>query len=140
MAALVNGTFNKDWENPHGMYYQLSAEGLWLGGGLYNVEKTLIDKIRYAMAKKPKELEAVLNEKKFKKLFAGTFQGEKSKIIPKELKEAAQNQPLIYNKQFYYGAEASDPDILLQKNLMKIMVGYLEASLPVAKWLEKAIK
>ncbi len=140
MAALVNGTFNKDWGNPNGIYYQFSAEGLWLGGGMYNVEKPLLEKIRNAMAKKPKELDAVLGEKKFKKLFAGTFQGEKSKIIPKELKAAAEKQPLIYNKQFYYGAEAKDPAIFYQPDLLKIMMGYLEASMPVAKWLEKAIK
>lgn len=140
MAALVNGSFNKDWGNPNGMYYQMSAEGIWLGGGLYNVEKPLLTKIRTALAKKPKEIDALLKEKKFKKLFAGTFQGEKSKILPKEFKEAAEKQPLIYNKQFYYGAEANDPAILYQPDLLKIMKGYLEASLPVAKWLEKAVK
>jgi len=140
MAGLVNGTFNKDWSNPHGLYYQFSAEGFWLGGGLYNVEKPLLEKVRNAMAKKPKEIEAILSEKKFKKLFGGTFQGEKSKIIPKELKEAAEKQPLIYNKQFYYSSEEHNPEILYKKDLLKVMVGYLETSMPVAKWLEKAIK
>ena len=140
MAALVNGTFNKDWGNPNGIYYQMSAEGMWLGGGLYNVEKPLLEKVRNAMAKKPKEIDALLAEKKFKKLFGGTFQGEKSKIIPKELKPAAEKQPLIYNKQFYYGAETKDVEVLYKTDLLKIMLGYLEASMPVAKWLEKVIK
>lgn len=137
MAALVNGTFNKDFGNPNGMYYQFSAEGMWLGGGLYGPEKSAIENIRMAMAKKPKEIEALLNEKKFKKLFGGTLQGEKSKIIPKELKEAAAKQPLIYNKQFYFGAETDDPDYILMPDLLKKMVQYLEASLPVSKWMEK---
>lgn len=137
MAALVNGTFNKDFGNPKGMYYQFSAEGMWLGGGLYGPEKDAVTNIRNAMAKKPKEIEAILSEKKFKKLFGGTFQGEKSKIIPKELKAAAEKQPLIYNKQFYFGAQTDDPDYITMPDLMKKMIQYLEASLPVAKWLDK---
>jgi uncharacterized protein (TIGR02453 family) len=140
MAALVNGTFNKDWGNPHGLYYQLSAEGMWLGGGIYQPDKPILEKIRAALAKKPKEIDAILAEKSFKKLFGGTFQGEQSKILPKELKEAAEKQPLIYNKQFYYASENKDPKVILKPDFMQVMVKHLEASMPVAKWLEKAIK
>lgn len=140
MSALVNGTFNKDWGNPYGLYYQLSAENMWLGGGIYQPEKGMLEKIRNAMAKKPREIEAILNEKSFKKLFGGTFQGEQSKIIPKELKEAAAKQPLIYNKQFYFGADFKDPKIILKPDFMKTMINHLEVSLPVSKWLEKTIK
>jgi uncharacterized protein (TIGR02453 family) len=140
MAGLVNGSFNKDWNNPHGLYYQLSAEGMWLGGGFYQPEKIILEKIRNSMAKKPKEIDTILNEKSFRKLFGGTFQGEKSKILPKELKAAAEIQPLIFNKQFYFGAEYSDPKVFLKPDFMKLMLSHLEASMPVTKWLEKAIK
>jgi uncharacterized protein (TIGR02453 family) len=140
MAALVNGTFNKDWGNPHGLYYQLSAEGMWLGGGIYQPDKIILEKIRAALAKKPKEIDVILGEKSFKKLFGGNFQGEQSKILPKELKEAAEKQPLIYNKQFYFACDNKDPKIILKPDFMQVMVKHLEASMPVAKWLEKAIK
>ncbi len=140
VAAIVNGTFTKDFGNPKGLYYQFSAEGVWTGGGLYQPEKSAIEQVRMAMAKKPKEINTLLSDKNFKKLFGGTFLGEQSKIIPKELKEAAEIQPLIYNKQFYFAAEYEDPKVLLKPDLMKFMLNHLEASLPMMKWLEKTIK
>ena len=140
VAAMVNGTHKKDWNNPRGLYYQFSAEGMWLGGGLYQTEKSIMEDVRIAMYQNPKEFEALMKDKKFKKMFGGTLQGEKSKIIPKELKEAAEKQPLIYNKQFYFGAEYEDAKILYSPDLMKTLISYLEASLPVAKWLAEAVK
>lgn len=139
-TALVNGSFNKDHSSPKGLYYQMSAEGMWIAAGLYQPDKAALEKVRTAMAKRPKEIDALLKEKNFKKFYGGTFRGEKSKIIPKELKPAAEIQPLIYNKQFYFSGEYKDPAVLYKPDLMKIMVQHLDASLPMIKWLEKTIK
>ena len=53
--------------------------------------------------------------KKFKKVF-GEINGEKNVRLPKELQEAGEKQPLIYNKQFYVYT-SFPPEIIFEEGL-----------------------
>lgn len=139
VAALINGTYKKDFQNPNGIYIQLSAEGVWLGGGNYMPGKEELIQIRNHIAANPKKIESILADKEFKKIYGGFATSELSKIIPKELKSAAEKLPYIYNKQFYYSA-TYDEKQLLKKDLVSFILKHYEIATPLTKFLIEATK
>ena len=59
----------------------------------------------------------------FKKAF-GEIQGEKAKRLPPDLKEAAEKEPLIYNKQLYYFMKFPPKEILKDDFTNTVIEGY----------------
>jgi len=90
------------------------------------------------MSQDGKAFRKLINAKSFKNKF-GEIQGDVSKRIPKEFKEAAQIEPLVANKQFYFVAER-EPELLLQKDLLKEIMKYWKTMKPVSEFLKNAIK
>src|SRR5690606_12857808 len=109
VSANISSQGRKSKEEP-GFYFQLSHDKIVIYGGAYMVEPAALQKIRTTIAANPKAFAAVYNDKDFKEKY-GTLQGEKNKRIPEELKPAAEKEPLITNKQFYFGAELKAKNI-----------------------------
>ena len=101
-AILANG--GRKSIGSLGLYIHLSPGECYLGGGAYKPEKGQLYNIRKAFCENPKEIEKLLQDKNFRQFFTGFAPSELNKIIPKEFVEAAINQPLIFNKQFYFMA------------------------------------
>ncbi|TNF27700.1 MAG: DUF2461 family protein, partial [Bacteroidetes bacterium] len=68
----------------------------------------------------------------------GEMRGEKNKVLPKEFKEAALKQPLLFNKQFYFFASLP-PETILQDDLAEVVMNHFHASQPMRDYLTKAI-
>jgi hypothetical protein len=72
-----------------------------------------------------------------------TYVGFKDKIIykvlPSHLREAASNEPLIFNKQWYFYTQF-EPETILQDNLDQIVVDCYHAGRPVEEFFNKLIK
>ena len=68
----------------------------------------------------------------------GEVLGEKSKRIPKEFREAAESQPLLYNKQWYYHADLA-PEVILSEELMDTILDLWRTAQPVKSFLSNAI-
>lgn len=139
MAAHINNTSKKDYRNP-GIYFQLSAEGIWIGGGVYDPDKETLERIRLHIAGHLSEFAKLLKDKNFVKFFNGEIKGEKNKVIPAEFKAAAEKQPYICNKQFYYMAEYTDTKLILDKNLVKFVADHYRASEPLNNFFRNAFK
>jgi Conserved hypothetical protein (DUF2461) len=77
-------------------------------------------------------------DKEFKKVW-GDIQGERNKIIPAEWREAAVECPYLFNKQFYYWVEMDSQKVEGDK-LIDLVMKHYEASKPVKKFLEAAVK
>ncbi|MEX0967705.1 MAG: DUF2461 domain-containing protein [Bacteroidia bacterium] len=136
MAAIISPQGRKDHQHP-GLYFQFGGEKAWIGGGAYQLEKDTLQKLREHIATHPGKLEKLSNQKEFKAKF-GELKGEKNKVLPKEFKDAAQEQPLLFNKQFYYMVE-TDADIILKPNLPEIMMDYYMTAKPVNDYLKEAM-
>jgi uncharacterized protein (TIGR02453 family) len=116
MSAAISKGGKKDMVNI-GVYFELGPEHLGVYTGVYMPDKEQIDRIRRHIAKNGKRLEAILNEKHFKATF-GEVKGEKAKLLPPDLKLAATQQPLIFNKQFYL-QHTAEPEIIVEKDVLK---------------------
>ena len=69
----------------------------------------------------------------------GELKGDRNKIVPKDLRELYEEQPLIANKQFYYEAE-TDTSPLLRDDLPDMLLEYYCAGKPLNDFLKEAIR
>ncbi|HLP11924.1 MAG TPA: DUF2461 domain-containing protein [Flavobacteriales bacterium] len=120
-----------------GFYFELGPEHVALYGGAYIVETAALVNLRNTIAKNLKEFDKLVNDKKFKATF-GDLQGQKSVRVPANLKAAAEKQPLLFNKEFYFGTEKK-ASLVTSKDLMKTMLEHYKIALPMIKFLRKAV-
>ncbi len=124
VGALISAKGRKDKGYP-GYYVHLEGGQLMLGGGAYFLDKEPLYALRQKIMTEGKRFEKLLKTKSFKDKF-GTLKGDVNKRIPKEFAEAAEAQPLIFNKQFYYMSEHK-PDLALDKAGVKNALAYFKA-------------
>jgi uncharacterized protein (TIGR02453 family) len=134
-AIIANGG-KKGGQSP-GFYFELGPENIGMYGGAYVIETASLLKLRTAIAKNLKEFDKMVGDKKFKSTY-GEMQGEKSSRVPANLKAAAEKQPLLFNKEFYFGCEEK-ASLVTSKDLMKIMLEHYKIALPLIKFLRKSV-
>ena len=135
MAGIISPGGRKDMSRP-GIYLQMNHEDVRIYSGLYKPEKKQLDAVRDTIAANPKQFKKLISAKKFKDTF-GEIHGEKNKRLPKELVEAAEEQPLLYNKQFYY-FEKHKPSVMYEDNFPKLIINSFKAARPLNEFWEEA--
>jgi len=116
-----------------GLYIHIEHGMLMLGGGAYFLEKEQLYKVRQQIMMHSEQFHDIINKVAFKEKF-GTIQGEKNKKLPVEFQEAAVQQPLLYNKQFYAMAEL-DPKEVLREDAVGFVLEYYKAIKPLNDFL-----
>ncbi len=118
VSAIISSGGKKEKEMP-GMYFELTTEGVFIYGGVFQPNKLQLEDIRYYIANNHNKFVDLINESKFKKQF-GEVLGQKNVRLPKELQESGYIEPLIYNKQFYFRTQLP-PEAITSKNLIQQM-------------------
>lgn len=136
MSAMVSPHGKKDTTKP-GMYIEANHKHLRLYTGSHTLEKQDLYNVRRHIADNVNEFTKLATNKAFKEVF-GEILGEKNKVIPPEFKDAAEKQPLIYNKSFYYFANF-DPKTLLQDGLIDKLITAFKVAAPVNSFFEEAL-
>lgn len=135
-SAAININGRKDM-SPTGLYVELGPEHVRVYRGIYQLERADIYKVRSYMSRNNNKLQNLIQDKDFEKLF-GDINGVKAKRIEKELRESAEKQPLLLNKQWYV-YNTMDPSEVTSPNLIdKVMDRYRVAD-PLSKFLAKAL-
>jgi uncharacterized protein (TIGR02453 family) len=122
----------------NGVYFEFGPEHVRVYGGVYEIDKDDLLTVREGIANDLKGFQEAYTNPRFKKVF-GTILGEKNKVIPKELKEAAEKEPLIFNKQWYFYAQF-DAETVLNPKLDQLLLDCFEAGKPVEHYFNKLIK
>ena len=136
MSALITpGGKKKRAEDARGVYFELGPEYVRVYGGIYEADKDDLYNIREGIAAEPAGFKKLYTDKKFRKTY-GDIHGAKNKVIPKEFKEAGTQEPMIYNKQWYFFAEY-EPETLLSEDLDKKILECHKAALPLKSYLNK---
>tara|TARA_R110002049_G_scaffold104807_1_gene251389 strand:+ start:2394 stop:3065 length:672 start_codon:yes stop_codon:yes gene_type:complete len=136
VSAIISSGGKKDKVMP-GMYFELSPEGLFIYGGIFQPGKEQLEDIRYHIANNHAEFRRLVNDKIFQQHF-GEILGDKNVRLPKELQGAAEVEPLIYNKQYYFRTKLSSK-IILSGNLISVMEEYFLAMSPLNSFFKKAL-
>lgn len=119
---------------------RISVTGVSVAGGLYMPPNELRDHVRLYVAEHAKELQALEKKStKFAKAF-GTVQGDAHKRAPAELKEAAENEPRVLNKQWVFWGEFPDPKLFTDPKLDQFILDKWEAARPVQEYFKAAVR
>ncbi len=137
VSAIVTPSGKKS-KAINGVYFELGPEHLRVYGGVYEIEKEDLLAVREGIADNIKEFQKKYTDPLFVKTF-GELKGEKNKIIPKELKEAAEKESLIFNKQWYFYTQF-EPETILFDNLDETIINCYKAGRPVEEFFNKLIK
>lgn len=131
-SALISAAGRKDMNAP-GIYFELGPEAVRIYGGAYIPDKDALLRIRSRIAKDLTKFRKLREDKDFIKRF-GTVQGEANKRLPPEFQAAAAKEPLLYNKQFYYGAELP-PKLVTSPKLPDLLMEHYAAMAPMNAFL-----
>lgn len=131
-SAIISAAGRKDHGVP-GMYLELGPEKVAIYGGSYMPEKEALMAIRERIAAKPARFRALYTDEAFKSRF-GTILGERNKVLPPELRKAAEGEPLLYNKQFYWCAELP-PSRVTSPDLADVVMAHYTAMRPLNEFL-----
>lgn len=132
----VNSAHKGDLGRP-GLYFHIDPRVMGIASGCYMIETPKLKQIRTFISQNLDEFESLLADPHFKKCF-GTIAGEKNKILPPDLKAAAQHQPLLFNKQFYYWAEYEVEDAG-REDLPEFVMDHMRAAKPMNDFLMRAL-
>lgn len=137
VSAVITPGGRKDVSTP-GFYFELKADEIGVYGGLYQLDKEQLLRVRTHLAETPDELESLLSDPVFHKEY-GTLLGDQHKRLPAEFKEAAIRQPLIANKAFYYHTQLPGKLLTSDKLLDVLMEKYFIAK-PMKTYLMRAVR
>ncbi len=133
-ASIVNGG-RKNFNDP-GFYIHLSPGESFIVSGVYKPDKEQLLKIRHKIAKHLEEFQNLKEDQNFKKWYPRFGDSETHKIIPKELKPAAEKEPMIYNKQFYYIHDFPEgEELVLREDLLDFIMKHYQAGKPMNDFL-----
>ncbi len=136
MSALISRTGKKDKGFP-GFFFSLSAENIMIYGGAHSIEKDRLHSIRKYISEHLETFSKLLDDRVFKDKY-GRIHGDKNKRIPTEFNEAAEKQPLFFNKAYYYFAKLN-VKLILDPNLEDIFMDYYLAAKPMREFLISAV-
>ena len=119
----------------NGVYFEFSPEHVRIYGGIYDLDKDSLLFVREGIADNLEKFRKLYSNKSFKSTF-GEILGEKNKIIPKHLKEAATQEPLIFNKQWYFYRELPAEDVY-RDDLLEVIIESYKVARPIEQYLNK---
>lgn len=114
MSAVISSAGRKNLSIP-GSYIEFSHKKVQYYGGAHHLENDQLERVRHAIIKNNNAFNSIISDKTFVASF-GEVLGEKNKRLSKEFMEAAEKQPLLFNKNYYFGAQLKT-DLLLKDNL-----------------------
>lgn len=111
--AAVYGDGGKKSEGPC-YYFHIGVRDIEIGGGMYDVSKENLHKIRQEIFYNAEALERIIFSKDFKHTF-GEIQGENNKIISKDYGDFPKSHSYILKKRFYVGTEMNREKVLSEE-------------------------
>ena len=137
-TAAITPNGRKDSGIP-GIYVNFGPESAKVYGGVYKLDRQQLYKLRTYIAGDLETFYEILKDKGYNDSFGETLHGDKNKVIPKEFREAAEKQPLLYNKIFYY-FHKMDPHVIETDELMNTVMTHFKNGIIMKEFLTKGLK
>jgi uncharacterized protein (TIGR02453 family) len=137
-SSAVISPGGKKSRSLRGVYIEFTPEHIRVYGGVYEADRDEIHDIRSYISSNLKEFNSLVQAPSFKNLF-GEIRGNKNKVLSSDFRQSAIEQPLLFNKQWYYFAEFS-PDFIITADLIDVVLNCYRAALPLSTFLLSALK
>ena len=135
-SAAISPGGRKD-RSKIGLYFEFTPEHVRIYSGAYQPDKDQLQNIREEIAENLSKFDKIITDKSFVETF-GEVHGEKNFRLPKELKEAGDKQPLLYNKNFYI-YHTMPAEIVLKDNLKELLLTPFQIAKPFVDFLNKPL-
>ncbi len=136
VSALLSPKGRKAADYP-AMYIELGPEKLGIYGGMYSLKPAQVKGVREYFAQNLSKLQKLNNDPKFREYYPEGLVGESQKRVDKAVADAAEKEPLLFQKQFYYYNHIS-PDIIPTDGLLISMLDHYEAAKEMMMFLREA--
>lgn len=135
--AFVSEKESSMYEWNPGIYLSLSKDENVMGVGLYMMSSRQIKLLRRAIINHPEKARAIIEDKKFKKVWGG-LQGERYVRFPKEYDPEAPGAEYLWHKQFYVSQTLTRKDVTSAKFADKV-VNDLKVAAPFLNWIREVV-
>jgi len=140
LSFPLEGTKKEEWCGYYiGFEPAKTGKGMsvFVGGGIYHPMAPHLKRIRALVASKHKELEKILNQAAFKKIYPKGLTGESLKRIPHGYSEEDPAAKYLKMKSFLFGCDVSERD-LLSEDLPNALGKKFSAALSIVEFLGRA--
>ncbi len=137
MAAAVSRLGKKE-PDVCGFYFQLNPEKIQIWHGAYFIETPTLHQLRNYIAANLKTFTKLQRSKKFADYY-GEVVGDGNSRLSKELKAAAEQEPLLFHKNLYWGAELP-AKMITSKDLLKTIIEHYKAGKAMADFIDEGMK
>lgn len=137
MCSAVVSPEGKKSTAINGIYFELTPEHVRVYGGVYEVEKEALQELREGIAANLSDFKRLITQPEFVD-FYGEIHGEKNKVLPTELKAVGLEEPLLYNKQFYFYA-TFPAELMLDDQLLDTLLNAYEIGRPLESFFNQFI-
>lgn len=124
------------WEGA-GLYFQLSHEDVWIGGGLYDPPTPLLQTVREHIAANHRRLRTLIESASFKRA-AGTLAGEQLRRVPRGFAPDHPAADLLRHRQFIAGRELP-PAFASSARFYPTLLETFKAIVPMVRFLNEPL-
>ena len=118
---------------------RVSTKGVWVAGGLYAPEPELRDHVRRYVGEHASELHEIEAQATSFATTFGSLHGDAHKRAPVELKELAEAEPRVLNKQWVFWAEFNKKSLFTDPKLDQFILDRWEEARPAQEFLKRAV-
>ena len=134
IAASFEMRGKKKTTDTPGLYVGIEPGSVFVGGGMYMPWGDQLKAIRKSIVEKPDELLAVVEDKRFKKVFGGIM-GENLQKAPLGYPKDHPMIEHLKHKQWFVGKEWDDESICYSKKFARTTADLLIETMPLVRWL-----
>ena len=139
IAASFNWRGLKGPVEAPGLYLHIEPGDIFIGGGVYMPSSDQVKAFRKSMVDHPGEFLEVVENRRFKKEFV-EVQGEKLSKAPLGYPKDHPMIEHLRHKQFYVGKDYNDVSMSFHPKFLNVVVGVFNDTMPLVRWLAKAMK
>jgi uncharacterized protein (TIGR02453 family) len=88
-----------------GMYFHVSPEGAWVGGGMYAPQTPQLHAVRERIAANPRQFRSIVEAPAFKRSLDGGIEGEQLQRVPRGFPKDHEAADYLRHRQFLAGKE-----------------------------------
>jgi uncharacterized protein (TIGR02453 family) len=136
ISAVISPEGKKGNEST-GFYFELRTTGVNIYSGMYMPSTQDLYAIREAIVQDIPKFKSIIHNTVFHKTFGDVF-GNTQKRIPKEFKEAGEQFPMLYNKQFMVTTSLS-PSTITSTDLLDVLIEHFTILYPFNQFFRDAL-
>jgi len=122
-----------------GMYFHISTDGVWIGGGMYAPEPPQLHRVREQIAANVKHFRSIVEAPAFKRALDGGLEGEQLQRVPRGFPRDHEAADYLRHRQFLAGKEFPS-SFAARSGFYGGMLGVFRTIAPLVRFLNESLR